>query len=43
MARLTKADEQEDTLRPFIKRCTEQDLRYVIRLLKHDIRSVCVA
>lgn len=34
----TKLEEQQEELRWLVSRCTEMDLRYVVRMLKHDLR-----
>ncbi|CAH1775808.1 unnamed protein product [Owenia fusiformis] len=38
MSKLTKEDEQQRCLTKITKRCTGNDLRMVIRLIKHDLR-----
>lgn len=38
LSKLTKEDEQEKHLTKITKRCTGNDLKMVIRLIKHDIR-----
>ena len=38
MADLTKMEEQEPLLSAIVRHCTVQDLRYIMRLIKHDLR-----
>ncbi|XP_028393630.1 DNA ligase 3-like [Dendronephthya gigantea] len=38
MSTLTREDEQQNELTKITKRCTSNDLKYVIRLIKHDLK-----
>ncbi|XP_032454032.1 DNA ligase 3 isoform X2 [Nasonia vitripennis] len=38
LSKLTKEDEQMDHFKSILKRCTADDLKMIIRLIKHDLR-----